>query len=209
LKVEENITIDIGLASDDSVLVLLDGNELHLKRLARTDGGPNAVLDVIMSASVPQLNPLTAGIHTLMVKVFEGTVDHTFRLRFQTPVTGEPVTEGIEVCLDRENCGQGPPARSFNRGDTNNDGIINLTDGVRSLNFLFLGGPDTTCKETQDFNNDGGVNITDGVATFNFLFLGGPPPVDPGPVTDPPSCGPDPDPPGSLKDLGCDFYDSC
>jgi hypothetical protein len=95
---------------------------------------------------------------------------------------------------------------AFNRGDTNDDGLINLTDGVRLLNFLFLGGPDTTCKETQDVNNDKTINITDGVAVFNFLFLGGNAPADPGPVTQPRSCGLDPDPPGSDGDLGCQSY---
>ena len=34
-----------------------------------------------------------------MVKVFDGGGGNCFRLRFQDPFTGEPITEGIEVCF--------------------------------------------------------------------------------------------------------------
>ncbi len=95
----------------------------------------------------------------------------------------------------------------FHRGDSDGSGTIDITDGVVTLNILFVGGEDVGCKEAQDFNNDGVINITDGVATFSFLFAGGPPPVAPGPVTQP--CGPDPDATGSPQDLGCNSYGGC
>jgi hypothetical protein len=95
----------------------------------------------------------------------------------------------------------------FHRGDPFNTGVINLTNGVAILNFLFLGGARPVCREAADVNNDAVVNLTDAVNVFNFLFLGGPPPADPGPISRP--CGPDPDAPGSPGDLGCDTYDRC
>lgn len=103
----------------------------------------------------------------------------------------------------------GPPQEgaAFHRGDSDGSGTIDITDGVVTLNILFVGGEDVGCKEAQDFNNDGVINITDGVATFSFLFAGGPPPVAPGPTTQP--CGPDPDATGSPQDLGCDSYGGC
>ena len=94
--------------------------------------------------------------------------------------------------------GAGTP---FRRGDINDDAILNLTDGINLLNFLFLGGTDTTCKETQDTNNDGTVNLTDGIGLFNFLFLGGGSPAPPSSG----NCGFDP--PGNA--LGCGSYTSC
>ena len=95
----------------------------------------------------------------------------------------------------------------FHRGDPNDDGSINISDGLHTLNLLFANGPDATCKESQDFNNDGVTNITDGVGIFSFLFQGGAAPPAPGPTTEP--CGPDPDDPGSAGDLGCEEYTNC
>lgn len=100
----------------------------------------------------------------------------------------------------------GGPA-SFHRGDPNHDGRIDLSDGISIFNFLFLGGPGPTCREAADANNDGGVNITDGIFILNYLFVGGPTPPPPGPPGEP--CGPDPDPQGGARDLGCDLYDKC
>ena len=95
----------------------------------------------------------------------------------------------------------------FHRGDTGADGTINIADAVGLLNFLFGGGGDTTCKETQDFDNDGSIVITDAVSILSFLFSSGPPPAAPGPTTEP--CGPDPDDVGSDGDLGCEVYNGC
>jgi hypothetical protein len=99
----------------------------------------------------------------------------------------------------------GPVLKQFHRGDPNDDGTINITDGIYILNFLFLGGPPPTCREAANPNDDATVNITDGIYVLNFLFLGGPPPTAPGPTSQP--CGPDPA--GSPTDLGCDSYTRC
>ena len=90
----------------------------------------------------------------------------------------------------------------FRRGDANDDGGLNITDGIFILNYLFLGGPAPPCEETADSNDDGGVNITDGIFVLNYLFLGGPAPPAPGPDV----CGPDP---AGSPDLGCASYTSC
>ncbi len=100
-----------------------------------------------------------------------------------------------------------PPRAVFHRGDTDGDGTLAITDAVSVLSFLFSGGGDTTCKETQDFDNDGSVVITDAVAILSFLFSGGAAPASPGPTSEP--CGPDPDDEGSPGDLGCEAYESC
>jgi hypothetical protein len=106
------------------------------------------------------------------------------------------------------NIGLSPSSgKVFHRGDSNADGSLNLTDGVYIFNFLFLAGPQPSCREAADPNNDGTVNITDGIYLMNFLFLGGPPPAAPGPLPAP--CGPDPDPPGSAGDIGCGSYNPC
>jgi len=98
-----------------------------------------------------------------------------------------------------------PPAKPlFHRSDANDDGRLNITDGIFILNFLFLGGPEPSCLESANANDDETVNITDGIHVLNYLFLGGPSPADPAP--DGP-CGPEP--PGSPSDLGCESHRSC
>ncbi len=68
---------------------------------------------------------------------------------------------------------------TFIRGDANRDQKINLTDGLYSLNFLFLGGEKPPCLDAVDANDDGVIDITDPIATLTYLFITGvhlPPP---------------------------------
>jgi hypothetical protein len=101
-----------------------------------------------------------------------------------------------------------PDARSgeyaFVRGNSNNDGRVDISDSIYTLSYLFLGGPEPPCLDAADSNNDSTVDISDAVFSLNFLFLGGapiPPPypacgLDSGPVDllgcAPCSCGPYP-----------------
>ena len=95
----------------------------------------------------------------------------------------------------------------FKRGDTDGDGELLITDAVRILNYLFLGGALLSCVEASNFDNSESVDISDGIHVLNYLFRGGPPPAPPGPP--PGGCGPDPDPAGGAGDLGCEEYPGC
>ena len=86
-----------------------------------------------------------------------------------------------------------PGGFTFLRGDSNDDGEINLADAVFTLNYLFLGGPEPICMAAADFDDDAEIALTDAVRSLNFLFLGGPPPPEPYPEE-----GIDP-----TEDLGC------
>ena len=141
IDVEADVTVDIGLASDDAVQVLLDGEEIWIHSIARPFGAANTVQDIVPATGTPALNPLRSGRHRLMVKVFEGAGEHGFRLRFQDPFTGEGICDGISVCLDPDpaDCGVLPPV-SYLRGDANSDGWVSMGDAVYTLNYLFRGG---------------------------------------------------------------------
>jgi hypothetical protein len=96
----------------------------------------------------------------------------------------------------------------FRRGDTNDDGTVNLTDAIASLNCLFTRPADCpTCTDAGDANDDGRYNISDPVSILNFLFLGTATPPSPGPY----ECGfdltPDIDPITNRPtfNLGCAF----
>jgi len=80
-------------------------------------------------------------------------------------------------------------------GDCNQDGTIDLSDGVCIFGFLFLGNPvDLPCgngratdpgnRALVDFNGDNSIDLSDGVAALRFLFQGGPP----HPLGRPPAC---------------------
>jgi len=66
------------------------------------------------------------------------------------------------------------------RGDTDGDGMMNLTDAVGLLGFLFLGDEPPYCEPVADANVDGRLDLADAVYILSFLFLGGlaPEPLD-------------------------------
>lgn len=88
----------------------------------------------------------------------------------------------------------------FQRGDSNGDGRLDISDAVSTLSFLFLDGPAPGCDDAADSNDDGSVDISDPVYLLVFLFLDGAPPPPPQGA-----CGRDPTP----DDLGCASYTRC
>ena len=69
----------------------------------------------------------------------------------------------------------------FVRGDSTRDGVLDVSDPIVILNFLFLGGASPDCVDAIDVDDNGYVNISDSIWTLNFLFLGGPSPAPPFP----------------------------
>ncbi len=67
------------------------------------------------------------------------------------------------------------------RADCNQDGVVNISDGIKGLGILFLGDPDPGCAASCDSNGSDTFDLADASYTFNFLFLGGPPPLAPFP----------------------------
>jgi len=74
------------------------------------------------------------------------------------------------------------------RGDSNNDGAVDISDGIRIFNRLFLGDVPFACEDAADANDSGVIDLSDAIAVFGFLFQGLPPPPPPGPA----ECGVDP-----------------
>jgi formylglycine-generating enzyme required for sulfatase activity/DNA-binding beta-propeller fold protein YncE len=87
----------------------------------------------------------------------------------------------------------------FKRGDANSDEVVDLSDMLFILGFLFTGGREPDCKDRADLNDDGVIEISDPIYGLGFLFLGTAQPPPPGielgfdgTPTDPFVCG-DPD----------------
>ena len=65
-----------------------------------------------------------------------------------------------------------PPPATFQRGDVDADGQVQLTDAIRLLDHLFLQGAAPTCRSAGDSNDDGSLNLTDAVLILDHLFRG-------------------------------------
>jgi hypothetical protein len=70
----------------------------------------------------------------------------------------------------------GPYNPTFIRGDANRDEVIDASDLVYLLNYLFANGPEPQPLAAGDVTWDGVVDIADVVYLLNYLFVGGPPP---------------------------------
>ena len=88
----------------------------------------------------------------------------------------------------------------FRREDGNADGLVDLSDAIFILGYLFLGGPSPPCPDAADASDDGRVDIADAVAVLVRLFVGA------GAVPEPAgACGPDP----TADALGCPAFPPC
>ncbi|MEM7261071.1 MAG: VCBS repeat-containing protein [Planctomycetota bacterium] len=68
--------------------------------------------------------------------------------------------------------GTGIVLPTFNRGDVNDDGGLDVADAVALLDFLFGTAGALVCDDAGDANDDGGLDIADAVAILDFLFGG-------------------------------------
>jgi hypothetical protein len=60
---------------------------------------------------------------------------------------------------------------AFVRGDSNADGVVDISDVIPILGFLF-GTGGSECRDALDTNDDGAVNLTDAIRLVRFLFHG-------------------------------------
>jgi subtilisin-like proprotein convertase family protein len=74
----------------------------------------------------------------------------------------------------------------FIRGNANNDGNVDLGDGILILGYLFSSAA-IPCLDAADCDDNGQIDITDAIFLFTYQFAGGIPPLAPFP-----NCGEDP-----------------
>lgn len=96
-----------------------------------------------------------------------------------------PISQDVEessrvqgFSIDR-GADENPMSKLFIRGDSNQDGKVNIADTVTILEHLFVGGEVPAVLDAADVNDDGSVNIADAVHLNNYLFSGGPAPSAP------------------------------
>ncbi len=92
-------------------------------------------------------------------KIISGGVDVT------------PETEGSFVFISGRISIQ-PDGTPFLHGDSNGDGLFDLSDAIFTLTYLYLGGKAPRNFLAADFTGNGELDLSDVVATLHFLFLG-------------------------------------
>jgi len=100
----------------------------------------------------------------------------------------------------------GPPVVVFQRGDADQNKLLQLTDAVQILSYLFLGLPTKLpdCFDAGDADDNGLLQLTDAVRILAYLFLGGPAPAPPFDIAAP-VCGGDP----TEDELDCAAFAGC
>jgi Dockerin type I domain/CARDB/FG-GAP-like repeat len=58
-------------------------------------------------------------------------------------------------------------------GDANSDAIVNVSDAVWIINYIFVGGDPPDPLSAGDVNCDGTCNVSDAVWIINYVFVGG------------------------------------
>ncbi len=82
----------------------------------------------------------------------------------------DPVSPSMSIPVSLE-------VASFECGDANGDGELNVADAVTLINYVFKGGPAPEPLQAGDANGDGDVNVADAVYLINYVFSGGPAPI--------------------------------
>jgi hypothetical protein len=122
-----------------------------------------------------------------------------------TPVDLNDKGLTIEARMRPDRAGSEPIP--FHRGDTDMNGQLEITDAIRLLGSLFLGGGDIPCADSGDVDDNGQLQLTDAIRILSALFLGRVEIALPGPP--PAACGADPTPDDAGTDLGCRAYTGC
>ncbi|HEQ97852.1 MAG TPA: hypothetical protein ENO22_00740 [candidate division Zixibacteria bacterium] len=128
-----------------------------------------------------ETNPLTTDLG--VISVAPASDSTVFSLNFGADNITEMDSAGN--VLKTYYVGDGPQSADVNRigpgyicGDVNDDMIVNISDAVNIVNYVFIGGEEPSPLESGDSNCDGSVNISDAVWVINYIFIGGNLPCD-------------------------------
>jgi hypothetical protein len=77
---------------------------------------------------------------------------------------------------DTMTCAMEVTERPYVCGDTDSNGLVNVSDVVYLINYIFGGGPAPLPLESGDVDCNGVVNIPDAVYLIAYIFGGGPEP---------------------------------
>lgn len=79
--------------------------------------------------------------------------------------------DGIQIILPEEICNVQALTQQI-KGDTNGDGLVNISDATALINYLLSGCSTSFHTENADMNDDSIVNVTDATLLINALTQG-------------------------------------
>lgn len=156
---------------------------------------PNGVATDVMGALGPFKNNfyVTYGggtLSSLDLVDAVGVYDFTGLSVFNWTITDGPF-DAMGMIFASLEIASSAPTPSFRRGDANDDGSVDVSDAVFTLDSLFVSGAPAACDDAVDSNDDGTIDISDAVTLLGALFVAGSPPIPAPGSTD---CGADPTP---------------
>jgi hypothetical protein len=82
--------------------------------------------------------------------------------------------EPLQLDFEGQPVGFGAILPRFIRGDVDGDGKLDISDAIKTLQFLFSGTAAIQCRDAADADDNGRIDISDPIYSLNYLFLGGP-----------------------------------
>ena len=128
-------------------------------------------------------------------------MDHAQRRAGKVSETAQIRSSGKDSPYKHHESSLRLPDVPFLRGDSNDDGKVDISDAISTLGVLFLGQGEITCRDACDSNDDGTVDISDAITTLGVLFLG----RGTIPLPGMKDCGIDP----TDDQLGCETFQKC
>jgi len=186
----EILSLGYNIASDSSCTMNAQGEKPDLS-------GTNPLLVQLGHYSGPTL---THALRADSVAIDAG--DESASCPLAKDQRDEPRTPGGRCDIgayERPSCEPVFPTGDFVRGDSNDDAVINISDAISIVDFLFLGSGPLSCADSGDANDDGRINLSDAISLVSWLFIGGPA------LPEPFACGPDPTP----DNVGCARASAC
>ncbi len=101
--------------------------------------------------------------------LFCDTIAGDYRLHGTSPCIPSNNSCGILIGAYDLGCG-------IRCGDINDNGMVEISDAVFMIAYLFRGGPPPPVIPASDLNANGELDIGDAVVIINFVFKAGPPP---------------------------------
>ncbi len=178
----EYVQVEEATIVDTATEKFNEGNGPDFLFLQRSDTGGGVVMAAVISTMEPfETLPPDHG-HSLLKVSFEpgskGSTGQSYQIRYTETIGTPPVEIFLVINGIEQKTATLPgfvffPGPRFLRGDANGDGVVDMSDALFTLKYLFLGGEEPGCMEAANINGTDGVNIADPIFELTWQFLGG------------------------------------